>query len=257
MAKFWKVVKVVVFSWGALTLALIAYGLITTFVPQLFKSHNWQASKAPAEEVAFEKKEGGYKLVVKSKETEGPAEYLITVIKDGSTLIKNYHLPMQKYQFEYININDASFVPLRGNELGIVLYSAYADGDGDSDSHVWFLKAADTTMSVREVISLSEINRSTAGGLAILGNRRISLPYQEGFHSEPFVVPVMVRIGDTISISPLLTREGSDVMFSALKQEIKAREDKMPKEKDNELAEGYRKAGKEMSEALSEKAITY
>ncbi len=257
MPKFWKVVKVVVFSWGALTLALIAYGLITTFVPPLFKRDTWLASKAPAEEVAFEKKEGGYKLVVKSRETEGPSEYLITVIKDGSTLVKNYHLPIQKYQFEYVNINDASFVPLRGNELGIVLYSSSADGDGDSDSHIWFLKAADTTMSVRDVISLSEINRSAAGGLTILGNRRISLPYQEDFNSEPFVVPVVVRISDTIAISPLLTREGEEVMFSLLKQEIKTREDKMPKEKNNELAEGYRKAGKEMNEALSEKVTAY
>jgi hypothetical protein len=254
MAKFWKVVKVVVFIWGALTLALIAYGLITTFVPPLFKS---QESKAPAEEVAFEKKEGGYKLVVKSRETKGPSEYLITVIKDGSILVKNYRLPTQKYHFEYIDINDASFVPLRGNELGIVLYSAYADDESGSDSNVWFLKAADTTMSVREVISLSEINRSGAGGLTILGNRRISLPYQEDFNSEPFVVPVVVRISDTIAISPLLSREGADVLFSLLKQQIKAREDKMPKEKDQELAEGYRKAGKEMSEALSEKSMPY
>jgi hypothetical protein len=42
-----------------------------------------------------------------------------------------------------------------------------------------------------------------------------------------------------------------------LKQEIKAREDKMPKEKSNELAEGYRKAGKEMSEALVERTMPY
>jgi len=59
------------------------------------------------------------------------------------------------------------------------------------------------------------------------------------------------------AISPLLTREGADVLFSGLKQQIKAREDKMPKEKDHELAEGYRRAGNEMSVALSERTIPY
>ena len=112
-------------------------------------------------------------------------------------------------------------------------------------------------MSVREVISLYNVNRSAAGGLTVLGAKYIGLPYQEGFRSEPFVVPVLVRIGDTIAISPLLSREGSDVLFSALKQEIKAREDKISKAKDKELAEGYRKASKEMSAALVERSITY
>ncbi len=258
MTKLWKILKVVIFSIGALTLSLIMYGLIVSFVVPLFKGHGHEqrASKEKIEEVVFEKKEGGYRLLVKRKETEGPDEYLVTLSRDGKPVVQNYRLPTQKYHLEYLNIYDASFVPLRGNDQGIVLYSAYADDEGASDSHVWFLKASDT-MSVREVISLSNVNRSAAGGLTILGNRRIGLPYQEGFRSEPFIVPVVVRVGDTIAISPLLNREGSDVLFSMLKQEIKAREDKMPKEKDNELTEGYRKAGKEMSEALVERTIPY
>jgi len=258
MTKLWKILKVIIFSIGALTLALIMYGLIVSFVVPLFKGHgNQQASKAQGEEVVFEKKEGGYKLVVKSKETEGPAEYLVSVSKDGKPVVQNYRLPTQKYHLEYINIIDASFVTLRGNELGIALYSSYADDEGASDSHVWFLKVANTAMSVREVIELSNVNRSTFGGLTILGSKHIGLPYQEGFRSEPFIVPVAVRVSDTIVISPLLSREGADVLFSVLKQEIKAREDKMSKETGNELAEGYRKAGKEMSEALVERSIPY
>jgi len=257
MAKLWKILKVFIFGIGALTLALILYGLIMAFIVPLFKGHQQGASKEQIEEVVFEKKEGIYKLVVKSKETEGPAEYLITVFKDGSTLVKSYLLPTKQHHFEYINIDNASFVPLRGNDLGVVLFSSSGDGDGGGDSHVWLLKAADTTMNVREVVSLSNMNRSAAGGLTILGAKYIGLPYQKGFHSEPFVIPVAVRVGDTISISPLLSREGADVLFATLKQEIRSREDKMPKEKDKELAEGYRKSVKEMGEALVERSVPY
>ncbi len=256
MAKFWKVVKVAIFIWGALTLALIAYGLIATLVPPLFKSSKHQKPNAPSEEVVFEKKEGGYKLLVKSKETEGPSEYFITLSRDGKTVVQNYRLPTQKYHLEYLNIYDASFVSLRGNEQGIVLYSAYADDEGASDSHIWFLKAAGT-MSVREVILLSDVHRAENDGLTILGNKRIGLSYQEGFRSESYIVPVVVRVSDIIAISPLLNWEGADVLFSMLKQEIKGREDKMPKENNNELAEGYRKAGKEMGEALVERSMAY
>ena len=259
MAKLWKALKVLIFSLGALTLALILYGLIVAFVVPLFKGHGHmqQASTEHAAEVVFEKKEGVYKLVVKSKETDGSPVYLITVSKDNKPVVQSYRLPTQKYHLEYLNIYDASFVPLRGNDEGIVLFSAYADDEGGSDSHVWFLKASDGTTNVREVIELSNVNRSGIGGLTIVGNRRVVLPYHEGFHSEPFIIPVAVLVGDTISIAPLLNREGADMMFAMLKQKIKAREEKMPKDKGNELAEDYRKAGKEMNEALVERTVLY
>ena len=254
--KIWNVAKKIIFIWGALTLALVAYALFVAYIPPLFKSHKQTKTETPSEQVVFEKKEGGYKLLVKRKETQGADEYLVTLSRDGKPVVQNYRLPTQKYHLEYINIYDASFVALRGNEQGLVLYSAYSDDEGASDSHIWFLKATDT-MSVREVISLSDVHLAESGGLTILGNRRIGLPYQEGFRSEPFIVPVAVHVNDTIAISPLLNREGADMLFSVLKQEVKAREDKKPKDKANELAEGYRNASKEMSEALIEKTIPF
>lgn len=256
MAKLWKVVKVIIFSVGALTLALIAYGLIMTFVPPLFKTSKHQETAALSEEVVFEKKEGAYSLQVKSREAGGPAEYLVTLSKDGRPVVQSFRLPTQEQHLEYVHIYDASFVPLRGGEQGVILYSAYEDDEGTSDSHIWFLKAADT-MSVRDVIELSDVNSAEIEGLTILGNRKIVLPYQEGFRSEQFLVPIVVRVSDTIDISPLLSREGLDVLFSVLKHEVRVREEKMPKEKNHELAEGYRKAGKEMGEAFRERSIPY
>ena len=256
MEKLWKVLKVVIFSLGVLTLALLAWGLFTTFVTPLFKSAGQRTADAPTEEVAYEKTEGGYKLVIKRREAQGLDEYLVTLNRDGAAVVKNYRLPTQKYNLGYINIYDASFVPLRGNALGIVLYSAYADDEGASESHVWFLKATDT-MSVREVIPLSDIHQSGTGDYLIIGNKRISLPYQQGFRSESFVVPVMIRVGDDIGISAQLSQAGADALHGALEREIKARMSMPSENKEENLGEQCQKARKEMSEALTDRTITY
>lgn len=160
MAKFWKVFKVIVFVWGAFTLALILYGLISMLVISLFKGHRNQAAQAPAEEVMFEKKDGGLALVVKRKETpEGPDAYLITLSRDHKPVVQNYRLPTQKFHLDFVRVYDASIVPGRKNEIRLVLYSNSDEGEGDTDSQIWFLKMTDT-MNVREVITLSGVHTS-------------------------------------------------------------------------------------------------
>lgn len=256
MDKLWKVLKVLIFSLGVLTLSLLLWGLFTTFVTPLFKSAGQRTADAPTEEVAYEKTEGGYKLVIKRREAQGLDEYLVTLNREGAAAVKNYRLPTQKYNLGYINIYDASFVPLRGNALGIVLYSAYADDEGASESHVWFLKASDS-MSVREVIPLSDIHHAGTGEYTIIGNKRVGLPYQQGFRSEQFVVPVAIRVGDDISIAVQLTQTGTDALRTALDREITARLSRPTENKEENLGEQYQKARKEMNEALSDRTIAY
>ncbi len=256
MAKFWKVLKVIIFSVGALTLALIAYGLVTTFVTPLFKSAKHEKAEAPAEEVVFEKKTGGMKLVLKRRETEGPDVYLLTLTKEGTPVFQSYRLPTGKYHLEYVRFYDASVIPVRDNDYRIVLYSVFADDEGESESHVWFLKAAGA-VTVREVLSLFDLHTTESDGLKILGNKRFGLPYQDDFRSEAFMVPVMVRVGDSISISPLLSSSGAEALHSALEQEIRARLAKPSKSTEEKLDEQYQKVRNDMNEALSEKVIAY
>lgn len=114
------------------------------------------------------------------------------------------------------------------------------------------------TMNVRDVITLSGVHASEdSRGMTVLGNKRFGIPYQEGFQSGPFVVPVMVRVGDSISISPLLSPAGMEALHSALEQEIKARTANPPKNKEEKLDDQYQKARKDMNEALSEKTIPF
>lgn len=141
MAKLWKVLKVIIFGIGALTLALILYGLISMLVVSLFQGRGNRAGQAPAEEVMFEKKDGGLTLVVKRKETsEGPDAYLVTLSRDNKPVVQNYRLPTQKFHLDFVRVYDAAIVPGRENEIRLVLYSNSDEGEGDTDSQLWFLK---------------------------------------------------------------------------------------------------------------------
>ncbi len=257
MAKLWKILKVIIFSVGALTLALIAYGLISTFVSPLFKSTKQHLAEAPVEETVYEKKDGAMKLIIKSKETESAIAYLLTVTKDNKTVVQNYRLPLEKYDLAGVSFYDAVLIPFRENEFRIILFSSYEGDEGVSDSHVWFLKMSGA-MNVREVMRLSNIHRSEDNGLTITGAKYIGMPYQQLFHSEAFVVPIMVRVRDSIHISPALSAEGTDALHASLEQEIRARM-AAPSEssKEEKLGDQYQTVRKELNEALSERTIDY
>ena len=254
MAKIWKLLKVIIFSLGALTLALVLWGLLTMLYSSVFtsKHHN---RETPAEHIAFEKTINNYKLVLKRKEAEGPDAYLLTLSRDNKAVVQNFQLPMQKYNLDYVSFYDASLMPGRENEYRIVLFSE-SEGDGESDNQIWFLKKADT-MSVREVITLSDVHFRDSDGLVIVGNKHFSLPYQEKFHHEAYIVPVMIRVRDNITISPLLTPSGADALHNMLQQEIKFRLEKPSQDEAEKLDERYHQVSREMNEALSEKAMAY
>ncbi len=257
MAKLWKVLKVIIFSVGALMLALIAYGLISTFVSPLFKSTKQHLAEAPVEETVFEKKDGAMKLVIKSKETESASASLITITKNDKPVVRNFRLPLEKFDLAGVSFYDAVLIPFRENEYRIILFSSYEGEEGASDSYVWFLKMSDT-MNVHEVMKLSDMHRNESNGLVIIGNKIIGMPYQQLFHSEAFVVPIMMRVKDDIHVSPALSAEGTDALHAAFEQEIRART-AAPSDssKEEKLGEQYQKTRKELNEALSEKTIAY
>ena len=256
MAKFWKIIKAVIFGWGVLTLAVLLLIWLVNIKSSVFNGHKHSKTEAPAEEVVFEKKDGGLKLVVKHKETEGTYAYLITLTKGGTSVVQNYRLPTEKYHLEYVRFYDANFIPGRENEPRIVLYSSSEEGEGDADSQMWFLKVVDK-VNVYEVIALSDVHRIESNGLEIMGNKRIGLPYQDSFPYESFVVPTMIRVSDSIRISPLLSPEGLGALHSALEHEIKVRMEKPSTGKEEKRGEQYQKVRKEMDEALVERTIPY
>lgn len=257
MAKFWKVIKIIIFSYGALSLSLNLFGLLLMLYSDVFTKATHQDKAAPTETVVLDKQDGALKLVMKRREAESKGAYLITLTKDDKPIVQNYHLPVEKYHLEDVSFYDASLIPVRENEYRVILFSAYEGEEGGaSDSHIWFMKMTDT-MNVREVIRLSDLHKKDANGLVILGNKSFEMPYQKTFRSEAFVVPIMVRVSDSISISPLLSTAGADALHSAFEQEVGARLAVPLEAKEEKRSEQYQKVRKEINEALTEKVIIY
>src|SRR5574341_1005317 len=195
MAKFWKVIKIIIFSWGALSLSLFLVGLFSMLYSKVFTESKHHDEAKSVEEVVLDRQDGALKLVVKHRVAEGASAYLITITKDNKPIVQNYRLPVEKYHLEDVSFYDAALIPVRENEYRVILFSAYeGDEGGASDSHIWFMKMTDT-VNVREVIRLSDLHKKDANGLVILGNRYFIMPYQTPFRSEAFVVPIMVRVG--------------------------------------------------------------
>ena len=257
MEKFWKVIKIIIFSYGALSLSLNLFGMLLMLYSNVFTEAKHVDKAAPTETVVLDKQDGALKLVMKRREAEGTGTYLITLTKDDKPIVQNYRLPVEKYHLGNVSFYDASLVPVRENEYRVILFSAYEGEEGGaSDSHIWFMKMTDT-MNVCEVIRLSDLHKKDANGLVILGNKSFMMPYQKTFRSESFVVPVMIHVGDSISISPLLSTAGSDSLHAAFEQEVSARMAVPREANEGKRDEQYQKVRKEINEALSEKVIAY
>ena len=106
MAKSWKVLKFIIFTWGALSLGLFLVGLLFAAYTKIFSGHQQQKTNSTTEEVVFEKKDGALKLVVKRREAEGTSAYLITLTKDNKPIVQSYRLPTEKYHLEYVSFYD-------------------------------------------------------------------------------------------------------------------------------------------------------
>lgn len=258
MQKLWKVVRVILMGVGALTLALFLWLFFVMTVKPMFMGRGQQETRELTDRVIFEKNEDGYKLKVKRKETKDSDKYLLSLSRDGRQIVQEHRLPIEKYQVEYLDIYDAAFVALRGGDEGVILF---AEGDGESDcssdTSIWVIRASRET-SVRDVIRLADVHRTDQNGLRIVGTKQFALPYQQGFRFETYVVPVIVRVGDAVTVSPLLGGEGVDALRASLSQEVRMRLEKVPQdEKGKKLEEQYRKAEMSLNELLAERMISF
>lgn len=258
MQKLWKVVRVILMGVGALTLALILWVIFVTSVKPMFMGRGQQETRELTDRVIFEKSEDGYQLKVERKETKGPDKYLLSLSREGRQVVREYRLPVEKYQVEYLDIYDAAFVALRGGDEGVILF---AEGDAESEcsseSIIWVIRASRET-SVRDVIRLTDVHRTDQNGLQIVGTKQFALPYQQGFRFETYVVPVIVRVGDAVTVSPILGGEGVDALRASLSQEVRMRLEKVPQdEKGKKLEEQYRKAEMALNEFLTERMISF
>jgi len=251
MAKFWTVFKKIILVWGFLSLAFVLYAVITLTISTIFNNKVAEQEQNKG----FEKTFNDIKLKV-TRKYDKANRFFVSVTKANTPLIANYQLPTREYDLNWIRITDAAVIPIKGNEYHIILYSAVDDCDQESGHYVWFLKLSNE-MSLIKMISLSDIHNIEGNESMIFGNNIISLPSFTGFKYEQIVLPIEVRIGDTIKTIPMLNQRSIDTMRHYYDKEINARMAKLATSSNAHVLEQYKKTADELKEVLSENVYPY
>jgi hypothetical protein len=251
MGKFTNILKKILVVWGAISLSFILILIIWAFIT----SRTGNRAVEKEKDIVYEKKSEGIKLTVTRKMGKQAGEVLVSLTKGERALVSNYQLPVKKYSTEWLQIRDSKIIPVSENEYRVILYST-AESDDESTDYLWFLKY-NNQMNVVQVIDMEGMHKIDDQDTIFLGNKHIYLPYAKGFDHGHFVIPIEVRVGDTIRISPLLSQNGIELLKKVFDKEAQKRMEKFRKEEKNEMLKINEKSLKKFSEAIVEKSIPY
>lgn len=264
MAKFWKVLKVIIFIWGALTLALILGTILYVNISERMTARS--VSQEPTDEV-YEKTFEDIRLTVTHKRGDESGKVLVNLSKAGVSLARNYALPIKKYNLEWFQASDADIIRVTDNEYRIVLYGSGDEDEEFSYDSVWFLKYKNE-LKVVEVVNLSQMRRINDLDMVILGHKNVGLPSQEDFEHVGFRIPIEVRVGNSIQITPLLSQNGIRLIKKVFNEEAQKRMDAVRAQKDKAKDKDKEEDGREtlkqvnralnnLNEAIEEKTVSY
>ena len=259
MARFWKVLKVIVFIWGALSL-----GTIITTILYVNISERLTSRTVPDEtDEVYEKSSDGIKLKVTHKRREESGKVLLDLSKAGASLARTYALPLKKYNVEWLHVSDSEIIRVNENEYRIILYGSSDEDAEFSHNSVWFLKYQNQ-LKVVEVVNLAGMRKLNDLDLVILGHKSVGLPYQEDYDHVGFQIPIEVRVNNSVQVTPLLTQTGIGLMKKVFDGEARKRMDKLRASKDKETdpdnaetQELIKDALKEFDEAIQDKNVAY
>ena len=259
MAKLWKVIKVIIFLWGAFILGAI----VTTFL-YVNISERLTTKIVPEEkDEIYEKTSEGVRLTVTHKRGEDAGKILLDLSKAGASLVRNYTLPLKKYSAEWLQVSDSDIIRVNENEYRIILYGSSDEDAEFSHNSVWFLKYQNQ-VKVVEVVNLAGMRKLNDLDLVILGHKSVGLPYQEDYDHVGFQIPIEVRVNNSVQVTPLLTQTGIGLMKKVFDGEARKRMDKLRASKDKETdpdnaetQELIKDALKEFDEAIQDKNVAY
>jgi hypothetical protein len=251
MKKFWTYFKKAIFVWGITSLVIALF--LTILLARLW----WVSHKAGEQEqdVKYEKTLNDIKLSVIRKNDQ-TNRFLVSVTKADKPLITDYLLPVKQYDLDYLTIKDVSIIPVSENEYRIVLYSTLYECDQELANYIWLLKLKEH-MKLVQMIQMSDTHRIEGSEIIIFGNKIIDLPAAADFGYEKIVIPIEIKIGHSIKMTPMLGRKSMDMMKSYFKREILKRKDKLAGSPDTATKELYEKALREFDETISERVIPY
>jgi hypothetical protein len=236
------------FVWGVISLAFVLFAIISLTISTLRQEQQEQDDK-------YEKTFNDIRLSVVRKYDQ-TNNFLVSVTRANKPLISDYSLPIKEYDLDWLKITDASVIPVNENDYRIILYSAVYDCDQESAHHIWLLKL-NKQMNLVEMIEMSDMHRIEGSEILIFGNRIISLPSFADFKYQHVIIPIEIRISDTIYTAPMLNRKAIDMMKSYFKNEVQKRKDMLAGPSGTAMVERYTKAAKKFDEAISERVIPY
>lgn len=251
MGTFWTYLKKIIFIWGVISLAFALFLIISLGISTLVGRKVVEQEQ----DDKYEKSFNDIRLTVLRKYDQTNS-FLVSLTRANKPLISDYSLPIKKYDLDWLKITDASVIPVNENEYRIILYSAVYDCDQESAHYIWLLKLH-KQMDLVEMIEMSDMHRIEGNEILIFGNRIISLPSFADFKYEHVIIPIEIKISDTIYTAPMLNRKGIDMMKSYFKNEVQKRKDMLAGASDTAMVERYTKAAKEFDEAISERVIPY
>ncbi|HEY6095768.1 MAG TPA: hypothetical protein VIU93_12530 [Gallionellaceae bacterium] len=253
MARFWEYFKTAVLVWG------FAWLLIVLVMAGWILAEN--LSKAPHDQLEqdqgqhFNKDFGDLRLEVVRKGDDAD-NLRVSLFKGKKALASNFALPAGEFNVGAMQITDASVIPSGNNSYRIILHSVDYECDQEASHYLWLLKL-DGKMSLVKMLNFSVVRKVEGSDARLLADKVIQLPAVDDEGFERIDIPVMLEIGQSIRLSPLLSEQGKALIRQHYGKIIESRLEKLSKSDNPDQIEQYKTASRELKEFLLEQSIPY
>jgi len=208
------------------------------------------------EEETYHNKSGDLILDITHRWGKDIDEINMNLKKGSEKLIVNYRLPYKNYGMQFIRITDSKILIAKGGGYRIILFSTDYECPETYSEYVWFLKYQQQCDIVR-VVGLSNMNSIQSKYVEVYGNAIITLPYFEGFPEKQFTVPLAIKANDSISISPLLSQGGKELLKKVFTHITDERVHKLEQQADTVTLHEYSVIKNQFTEYITEQSIAY
>lgn len=245
MKKLLSALKIIVFILGLFTLILIGIGGALL----VFDSIKPRPTPATAEPFTlYETNFNTQTLKVIVSEKDG--DRVVTMDISGSDGTS----ATIKMEDRWSEITDSMIIPLGDGKYGIVLF--YKAEECDFASYVIDLFTYGNGIKFIETITTTESYQLDSAS-ALFATLPVNAPYVSGFKSWGFSIPVEIRVGREIIITPLLTREGIALIQRVAAKDRQSIIDSLTQGGEEDDLQNYLNAEQELNRALAARTITF